>query len=471
MNSSLKELLLKATQLTRAGRLAEATAAIQRALTGHAPARESDAAQGGGAGAAPATSGRVFDMEAPGETSVDVASELPLAPIPGAAPPAPPANPPSALQAEQAQQTPRTRAPAEPGAPTEPGAPSEPAAPAEPGTPAAPASPQPPPTLKSGTAEQPFTPPPRQAPGTPAPATEEAFLSGTHSSAGLTRDYKLYVPPDAAARPRALVVMLHGCTQNPDDFAAGTAMNQRAREQGFYVLYPAQSQQANPMRCWNWFRATDQVRGAGEPAVIVGMVQEIARDYDVDPRHIYAAGLSAGGAMAAILGAAYPDVFAAVGVHSGLAPGAASNVMAAMSVMKRGGTDPIILPPRASKDPLQGAHPAVPTIVFQGDADSTVHPRNGEQLLAAVLRGAVAAGDLTAAQADAPKVEQGRSAHGQPYVRSQYANAQGEVRAEYWQLQGAGHAWAGGQRAGTYTDAAGPDATAEMLRFFFAHAR
>nr|WP_315426075.1 PHB depolymerase family esterase [uncultured Albidiferax sp.] len=277
------------------------------------------------------------------------------------------------------------------------------------------------------------------------------FSAAEFTHAGTTRAYKLYTPPHAIqqpARPLPLVLMLHGCTQNPDDFAAGTGMNALAQEHGFLVLYPAQIQAANSHRCWNWFNTQDQRRDSGEPAWLAALVQQVAQQRAVDPSQIYVAGLSAGGAMASILGHTHPDLFAAVGVHSGLACGAANNVISALSVMKNGRSPP-------------GAASSLPTIVFHGDADATVHPSNGE----AVLQAAIGQ-DTTTSQAN-----RGTAAGGQSYTRTTYQTADGNSLAEYWQLHGAGHAWSGGNRAGTYTDPLGPNASAEMWRFFQAHPR
>lgn len=296
------------------------------------------------------------------------------------------------------------------------------------------------------------------APATAPPRTEASFTGGAHTHAGLTRTYKLFVPPLRPGKPRALVVMLHGCTQDPDDFAAGTGMNDAALEQGFVVLYPAQAPDANPSRCWNWFKHNHQQRGRGEPAVIAGMTREVMKHHGIDPRRVYIAGLSAGGAMAAIVAEAYPDLFAAAGVHSGLARGAASSVPEALSVM---GSGVAATGPQLRRRRVEAAPAAqVPTIVFHGDQDRTVHPRNGEQVLAAALGGAAATDART---------EQGSSGHGRRYTRSTHAGANGTTQAEHWLLHGAGHAWSGGRAAGSYTDAAGPDATREMLRFFFEH--
>ena len=280
------------------------------------------------------------------------------------------------------------------------------------------------------------------------------FISGSHTHAGLTRDYKLYVPPAYAGRALPLVVMLHGCTQDADDFAAGTEMNVRAREQGFFVLYPAQSQDGNAQRCWNWFARAHQQRGRGEPALLADMTQSVVKRFGIDTQRVYIAGLSAGGAMADIVASAYPEIYAAVGVHSGLPRGAASNVAGAFAVMKNGELTPRL----AAK--VSGA--TVPSIVFHGDADQTVHPKNGEQVIAALLR-SVASNE--------PCVEQAAASGGRSYTRTIYRATDGETLAEHWLVKGAGHAWSGGSANGSYTDATGPDATGEMLRFFFAQPR
>lgn len=293
----------------------------------------------------------------------------------------------------------------------------------------------------------------------PASATPDQFVAGTLAHGGRRWNYKLYVPPAAAqagaAGPLPLVVMLHGCTQNPDDFAAGTGMNALAREQGFYVLYPEQAQSANPQRCWNWFKHNHQQRGSGEPAAIAAMVQALRAAHPIDAGRVYVAGLSAGGAMAAIVAAAYPDVFAAAGVHSGLPGDAAGNLQEALAAMNGSAAGP-----SAQARTPRPARP-VPTIVFHGDADATVHPRNGERLVQAAL-----AGSGAAVQAE---LEQGRSGQGRRFSRRLHKSGDGRTQAEHWLVHGAGHAWAGGQPRGSYTDAAGPDASREMLRFFLQH--
>jgi poly(hydroxyalkanoate) depolymerase family esterase len=286
------------------------------------------------------------------------------------------------------------------------------------------------------------------------------FLSKSFSNQAGSRTYKLYVPSQYRGQPLPLVVMLHGCTQSPDDFAAGTRMNLRAEEYNCFVVYPEQAASANVSKCWNWFRPGDQIRGQGEPALIAGITRQVKSDYSVDEERIYAAGLSAGGAAAAVLAAAYPDLYAAIGVHSGLACGAASDLPSAFAAMRQ--TQPAAR--RRSGGNLSGRggySRTVPAIVFHGDQDTTVHPNNGDQVIAQ-LREALAT-DVRVT------IEDGRVPGGRAYTRTVHHDAAGHSIFEQWVIHSAGHAWSGGSLAGSYTDPQGPDATREMLRFFLEH--
>jgi len=264
------------------------------------------------------------------------------------------------------------------------------------------------------------------------------------------RDYQLSVPSGYAGQAVPLVVMLHGCHQTPRDFALGTRMDELGEEFGCFVAYPDQPRSANLSRSWNWYRPGDQLRDRGEPSILAGITRRIMQDYAVDPARVYVAGLSSGGAAAAIMAQAYPDLYAAVGIHSGLAGGAAATMAAAFGAMRNGAP---IRPPRAIR-PL-------PTIVFHGDRDRTVSPVNGDQAIAQ----ARPAGDLRAC------VVRGHAASGMAYTRTALTDASGLSVSEQWLLHGAGHAWAGGSLAGSYTDPKGPDASREMLRFFLSHAK
>lgn len=297
----------------------------------------------------------------------------------------------------------------------------------------------------------------------PAPPDVDApgrWVTATYTGAAGTRDYKLYIPTSYNGQAVPLVVMLHGCTQSPDDFAAGTGMNRVAEADGFLVAYPAQALAANSSRCWNWFEASHQQRDAGEPSLVAGITREVMAHHNVDPGRVYVAGLSAGGAMAAIVAATYPDLYAAVGVHSGLAPGSAHDLPSALRAMQQGG--------RARQSPV---HRAVPMILFHGDRDSTVRPRNADHL---VEQWTAAATNPHAPGATAPTpttVHQGQVPGGRSYTRAVYTDHRGQPLVEWWTIHGAGHAWSGGSRSGTYTDPAGPDASRELARFFLEHPR
>jgi poly(hydroxyalkanoate) depolymerase family esterase len=278
------------------------------------------------------------------------------------------------------------------------------------------------------------------------------FADGSFSGPAGTRAYKVYVPASYRGDAMPLVVMLHGCTQSPDDFAAGTRMNALAEEQGFIVVYPAQPSSANAQKCWNWFSPTDQMRDRGEPSLIAGITHQVMRDHAVDPHRVYVAGLSAGGAAAAIMATAYPDLFAAVGVHSGLACGAASDMSSAFTAMRQGAA--------ADTGAVRNGARVVPTIVFHADNDNTVHPGNGDQVIAQAGTGGLRT-----------EVRRGRVPDGHAYSHTRHTDARGHGLHEHWLVHGGGHAWSGGSPAGSFTDPRGPDASREMLRFFFEHPR
>ncbi|WP_420224708.1 alpha/beta hydrolase family esterase [Pigmentiphaga litoralis] len=291
-------------------------------------------------------------------------------------------------------------------------------------------------------------------PASAVPRPVHAPEDHVFANASGRRRYLLYVPASYHGQSVPLIVMLHGCTQLSSDFGMGTRMNAAAEREGFIVAYPEQPRVANMSKCWNWFNPEDQQRESGEPSLIAGITREVMASHAIDPSRVFIAGLSAGGAMAAIMGHAYPDLYAAVGVHSGLAYGSANSVSSALSVM-RGHSEaqrPVATVPPA---------PRLPLIAFQGDADETVHPQNVEWLLS----------DVTAAVGKADHIvsETGQVTGGHAYTRTVYRDGRRGVLAERWVVHGGGHAWFGGDPSGTYTDDLGPDATREMIRFFLAH--
>jgi poly(hydroxyalkanoate) depolymerase family esterase len=425
MNTIRPNHMLEATRLTRGGRLTEATALLQRLFRGEQPA---DAA-----------------APAPHDTTSTPAGRLPR--IIDVAPETDEASDPAPV----------------------------PAAAAEPRTAAAsrwPASgkislPQMPEALRGfldqinqgelahglGGLTQ------RSPASAPEPMPDGAqFVAGSFSGDAGSRGYKLYIPSTYRCEPAPLIVMLHGCTQSPDDFAAGTRMNALAEEHACLIVYPGQTQAANAQKCWNWFSPGDQQRDQGEPALIAGITRQIMRDYAVDPRRVYVAGLSAGGAAAAIMAQAYPDLYAAVGVHSGLACGAARDIPSAFAAMRQGASAPQY---SGRAGATEGNRRIVPTIVFHADKDGTVHPRNGDQVIA----------QSGAAGALRTEVQRGRVPGGHAFTRTIHADAGGRPVLEQWLVHGGGHAWSGGSAAGSYTDPQGPDASREMLRFFLEHPR
>ena len=277
------------------------------------------------------------------------------------------------------------------------------------------------------------------------------WLHGSYANRAGQRDYRLYVPSGYAGQPVPLLTMLHGGTQTADDFAAGTCMNELAERQTFLVVYPEQSADANPMRYWNWFQRAHQHRDTGEPSLIAGITRHVAAEYAIDTARMYVAGFSAGAAMAAVMAACYPDVYAAVGVHSGLAYGVASDVRSAFAAMKHGAR-------------RRSAAGTVPLIVFHGDGDPTVDHVNAECLVDVWLGAAGEPSSRYGVLTHAGQVPQGRH-----YTRKAFTNGEGAPVIEQWTIHGGGHAWAGGSSRGSYTDPLGPNASAELVRFFLQH--
>jgi poly(hydroxyalkanoate) depolymerase family esterase len=292
----------------------------------------------------------------------------------------------------------------------------------------------------------------RKSPIAPPVPEGAAFLTRTFSCAAGSRDYKVYLPSHVIGPKRPLIVMLHGCTQDPDDFAMGTGMNILAEEQGFIVAYPRQPATANHSACWNWFDLKDQMRGEGEPCIIAGMTRAIMAEFDIDAKRVCVAGLSAGGAMALIMSATYPELYAATGVHSGLVYGLATDLPSAFAAMG-GNPSPVAKAQRKARPKRVRSR----TIVFHGESDRTVHPSNAGLIVADARAGFPGA---------AQETQHGRSAGGRAYTRTLIRGARGIVYVEQWAIEGLGHGWSGGRPEGSYTDPDGPDASREMLRFF-----
>jgi poly(hydroxyalkanoate) depolymerase family esterase len=278
------------------------------------------------------------------------------------------------------------------------------------------------------------------------------FMVRSFACSAGTREFKLYVPASAPERPQGLIVMLHGCTQNPDDFAMGTNMNAFAEVHGLLIAYPAQTRASNASSCWNWFEPGHQLRDDGEPAILAGLTCKLIKEFGLNEGQVYIAGLSAGAAMAVIMGETYPDLFSAVGVHSGLPYQSAGNVMSALAVMRGNARSNLFGRSQAPDATAKRAR----TIIFHGSADRTVHPSNALRILDAASDKAKRGKQTTDAG----------SRNGRRFTQTVIVNQTGDPLVESWLIEGAGHAWSGGKVSGSYTDAKGPDASREMVRFF-----
>ena len=391
----------EATRLTREGRLAEATALIQRTLAG------------------PAATAHLPQTLSAAERTAGA---------PAGAPDFPPSPPSDGARLRRLPARWIRRRRAFPGRVMGPGL-TPPSAPSAPPTP----------SMLSAAGQ---------------PAT--GFGAHSYSNAAGTRAYRLYVPGSYAGRPVPLVVMLHGGTQDAAAFAAATGMNDLAERKTFLVAYPEQPRSANPGRYWNWCAPEHQRRDDGEPSLIAGITRQVMDDYQVDADRVYVAGFSAGGAMAAVMAAVYPDLYAAAGVHSGLAYAAAGNLATALAAMRQGASG-------RTRPPAQ----PVPLIVFHGDRDATVSPANA----AGLIDQALAAGTAGRQRAGrpAPVTHDGRVPGGHAYTRTCYQDPDGATLAENWTIHQGGHDWSGGVPHQSYTDPRGPDASAELIRFFDEH--
>jgi poly(hydroxyalkanoate) depolymerase family esterase len=315
-----------------------------------------------------------------------------------------------------------------------------------------------------------------------APKPQAARASGgtwqqfTYNGSAGSRPYFVYTPANYQSGTAVpLIVMLHGCTQTPSDFAAGTQMDALADQKQFIVVYPQQTSTYNSLSCWNWFQTADQARGSGEPAIIAGIVQTVEQtpsQWTIDPNRVYVAGMSAGAAMAVIMGATYPDIFAAIGVHSGLEYQAATSETAATTAQSQGGPNPT-QQGQAAYTAMGSAAREVPTIDFQGQSDFTVYPVNGDQVIEQWMQtDHLASGGTYNASFSSPSTTtngQVSGSGGHSYTVQTWNDNNGVEIEEYWKINGMGHAWSGGSSSGSYTDPNGPSATNAMYTFFLNH--
>lgn len=301
------------------------------------------------------------------------------------------------------------------------------------------------------------------------------WVSGEYTNAAGTRKYQLYLPAGYdASRTHMLVVLLHGCTQDAADIARGTRIAEHADRDGFIALLPEQPESANAKKCWNWYDPAHQARGAGEPSIIDGMTAKVIAGYPVDPERVHLAGISAGAGMAALVAVAYPETYASVAFHSGIAWRGATNVMAALGVMAKGpsATEADTLGARAAA--AMGARKrAIPALVIHGGSDKVVNPANAAALARQWTRMNASVRPLDdapiALQDAAGNNERSGEANGYHWTRASFGA--GEAVVDELIIAELGHAWSGGSSTGTFTDEHGPDATGEIVRFFTEHPR
>lgn len=299
------------------------------------------------------------------------------------------------------------------------------------------------------------------------------WVTGIAYAAGGSRHYKLWIPTSLERnKPAPLLVMLHGCTHDACDMAEISGMNDVADAKGFMVAYPEQSRLANLLKCWNWFEPNHQSRDSGEPSILAAIVADVCARYNVDPQRVYVAGISAGGAMAVIAGATYPDVFAGIAVAAGGEFKAATSVASAFGVLKHGGPDPAEQGRaafEAMKDGLaRRPRRRMPVIVFQGVEDKSVHPINADQLIAqwGKTNACLATEFGNGLSSLSEKVTDGKVQDGYEYRRHVFSDHDGRLLMEKWMVQGLGHAWPGSPKKHHYGDPKGPNASTEIWRFF-----
>ena len=308
--------------------------------------------------------------------------------------------------------------------------------------------------------QPPRTAQPAADPTITQPVRQSRFTEG-HFGEPLKRRYMLYEPASRRPGPAPMLVLLHGCNQGAEDFAAGTRMNEAAEDAGMFVLYPEQSLLANPMRCWNWYAPQAPAGGTGEASLIAALTRQVAAEHGIDPTRVYVAGMSAGGAMAGVLARDHPDLYAALGVHSGVPAGHANSLYSALRLMSRGPAPGQI---EASQGGEDGASRAIPSIVFHGDEDTTIHSSNAQAIHADPASDQPEHIQVGSLQSSTESTDDERG-----ITRSVEYGPGGVTNRELWIVHGAGHAWAGGSGEERYTDASGPTASREMLRFFLQH--